>query len=72
MRYAVFGTEKKGTTLSSARSYRWGVGIQGEIEEDEAENTLMNAPCQNNAIRSWSFISFLLDDFKIPCHGIRL
>jgi len=47
------------------------VGIQGEIEEDEAENTLMNAPCQNNAIRS-SFISFLLDDFKIPCHGIRL
>lgn len=73
MRYAVFGTEKRGTTLSSARSYRWGGGgVQGEIEEDEAENTLMNAPCQNNAIRSWSFTSFLLDDFKIPCHGIPL
>ena len=49
-----------------------GGGVQGEIEEDEAENTLMNAPCQNNAIRSWSFTSFLLDDFKIPCHGIPL
>jgi len=47
-------------------------GVEGEIEEDEAENTLMNEPCQNNAIRSWSFISFLLDDFKIPCHDIRL